>query len=84
MEYAGLDPDAPEQYTSSLPEEVWDPVGKLPSWAYKEELAKLNEAERRRREGERDQVEFVKGGREQGGTEERDRGGNREPKKRRI
>lgn len=84
MEYAGLDPDpdpeGPEQghhqYATSLPKEVWDPVGELPKWAYKEELGKIMEGERRRREKEeeeavregrgRDRVDFVSASRKEG------------------
>lgn len=64
MEYAGLDPEGPEQYATTLPKDAWDPVGTLPKWAYKEELAKVMEKERSRREKKateegRDRVEFV-------------------------
>ncbi|KAL4947258.1 nucleophile aminohydrolase [Aspergillus filifer] len=61
MEHAGIDEQA--QYSNSLSPGLWD-VSHLPSWGYKEELAKaqteLNaKSEERRVKGQRDTIEFV-------------------------
>ncbi|KAL4797367.1 HCNGP-like protein-domain-containing protein [Aspergillus venezuelensis] len=61
MEHTGIDEQA--QYSNSLPPDLWD-VPLLPSWGYKEELAKaqgeLNaKSEERRVKGQRDTIEFV-------------------------
>ncbi|EER36703.1 conserved hypothetical protein [Histoplasma capsulatum H143] len=64
MEHAGIDAQA--QYATSLPKELWDPVGILPPWGYKEELLKSQQEIRRKVEekkalGQREAIEFVPG-----------------------
>lgn len=64
MEHAGIDAQA--QYATSLPKELWDPVGMLPPWGYKEELLKNQQEIRRKIEekkalGPREAIEFVSG-----------------------
>ncbi len=61
MGFAGIDEQA--QYATTLPKEIWDPSG-FPKWAYKDELAKSQQAVLKRREEEkakaqREAVEFV-------------------------
>lgn len=61
MGFAGL--EEPDQYTSTLPREVWDPAG-FPAWAYKEMLVKSQQEMHKKIEGEkarvqRDAIEFV-------------------------
>lgn len=64
MEHTGIDAQA--QYATSLPKELWDPVGILPPWGYKEELLKSQQEIRRKVEekkalGQREAIEFVPG-----------------------
>lgn len=47
MEFAGL--SEADQYATTLPKFAADPTG-YPKWAYKDELAKAQEKERKRRE----------------------------------
>ncbi|KAL4930596.1 HCNGP domain-containing protein [Aspergillus undulatus] len=61
MEHAGIDDQA--QYSSSLSPDLWY-MSNLPSWGYKEELAKTQRelnarAEESRLKGQRDTIEFV-------------------------
>ncbi|KAI9704214.1 MAG: hypothetical protein M1836_007075 [Candelina mexicana] len=61
MGFAGIDEQA--QYATTIPKEIWDPNG-FPKWAYKDELAKSQQAVLKRREEEkakaqREAVEFV-------------------------
>ena len=61
MDFAGLDDQ--DQYCTSVPENVWDPNA-LPPWAYKEELAKSQQAITKKIEEEqartqRQRIEFV-------------------------
>lgn len=63
MEHAGIAPQ--DAYSTSLPTDVWDPLG-LPSWAFKEELLKSSQEvakreEERRGRGQRDAIDFVPG-----------------------
>lgn len=61
MDFAGLEDQ--DQYCTSLPEDVWDPKA-FPSWAYKEELAKSQQAITKKMEEklagtQRERIEFV-------------------------
>ena len=62
MDFAGI--NAADQYTTSLPESLWNPNG-FPTWAYKDGLAEIQQNTIRRREeeersrGQRDAIEFV-------------------------
>ena len=61
MDFAGLEDQ--DQYCTSLPQNVWDPKA-FPPWAYKEELAKSQQAVTKKIEEEqartqRERVEFV-------------------------
>ncbi|KAL2857709.1 HCNGP-like protein-domain-containing protein [Aspergillus pseudoustus] len=61
MEHAGINEQA--QYSSSLPDELWDP-SILPSWGYKEELLKAqrqlnSKAEEKRSKAQRETIQFV-------------------------
>ena len=47
MEFAGI--SETDQYATTLPKFAADPTG-YPKWAYKDELAKAQEKERKRRE----------------------------------
>lgn len=47
MEFAGI--SEADQYATTLPKFAADPTG-YPKWAYKDELAKAQEKERKRRE----------------------------------
>ena len=68
------------QYSTTLPESVWNPSS-LPTWAYKEELAKAQVEAQKRRDSERSQslhANFVpisapaeNGSREQGSLSDR-------------
>lgn len=51
--FAGL--DFSDQYTTTLPTELWDPQG-FPSWAYKDELAKAQQEAQKKRDEERVRV----------------------------
>jgi len=56
MEFAGI--SAEESYASSLPEGVGVPV-RWPEEGYVESLVKVNERKEKKREAERDRVDFV-------------------------
>ncbi|KAL8723648.1 MAG: hypothetical protein Q9225_000091 [Loekoesia sp. 1 TL-2023] len=61
MAAAGLSES--DQYATTLPEDLWDPLG-FPSWAYKEELAKSQQQIAKRKEDEkaqtqRESIEFI-------------------------
>lgn len=62
-EHVGIDDQA--QYSTSLPDDIWD-ASKLPEWGYKEELLRAQQETRNRVEeknatGQRGPVEFVSG-----------------------
>lgn len=61
IEFAGLDEQ--DQYNTTLPEDVWNLKG-FPQWAYKEELAKSQQAMNKRigeeqAKAQREKIEFV-------------------------
>jgi hypothetical protein len=61
MDYAGLDEQ--DQYSTTLPEDVWNPKG-FPPWAFKEELARSQQEVTKKKEEERaktrrESIEFV-------------------------
>lgn len=61
MQSAGVENE--KQYSTTLPERVWDPVG-LPRWAYKEELGVAQQETLKRKEEERantqrESIDFV-------------------------
>ena len=61
MGFAGVEED--EQYSSTLPKDVWDPSG-FPAWAFKEELAKsqqevLKQQTEERAKVQRESIDFV-------------------------
>lgn len=61
MDYAGLDDQ--DQYSTTLPERVWDPKG-FPPWAFKEDLARSQQEVTKKKEEElartqRESIEFV-------------------------
>jgi len=61
MDYAGLDEQ--DQYSTTLPEDVWNPKG-FPLWAFKEELARSQQEVTKKKEEERaktrrESIEFV-------------------------
>jgi len=61
MDYAGLDEQ--NQYSTTLPEDVWNPKG-FPPWAFKEELAKNQQEVTKKKEEERartprESIDFV-------------------------
>lgn len=73
MASAGVDEH--DQYSTTLPKDIWDPTG-FSSWAYKEELAKSQQELTKRNEEDisrlqRESVDFVPATR----TEPRNRGG---------
>lgn len=62
-EHVGIDDQ--EQYSTSLPDDIWD-ASKLPEWGYKEELLRAqqetrNRVEEKKATGQRGPVEFVSG-----------------------
>ena len=64
MDSAGVGSEL--QYTTTLPTELWDPVG-LPTWAYKEELAEAQHGLSKKKEEERvrlqrESIDFVTAG----------------------
>lgn len=57
--------DDQAQYSTSLPDDIWD-VSKFPGWGFKEELLRAqqeirNKAEERTATGQRDSIDFVAG-----------------------
>lgn len=61
MSFAGV--EECDQYSTTLPKDIWDPAG-FPTWAYKEELTKSQQAISKKREElksrlHRESIEFV-------------------------
>ena len=61
IDFAGVKED--EQYSSTLPKELWDPAG-FPNWGYKEELAEsqqefVKQQAKERAKVQRESIEFV-------------------------
>lgn len=64
MDFAGV--GSKVQYTTTLPTELWDPMG-FPTWAYKEELAEAQHGLSKKKEEERvglqrESIDFVADG----------------------
>ena len=63
MNFAGVGSE--RQYTTTLPTELWDPMG-FPTWAYKEKLAEaqheLSKQEEERVKIQRERIDFVVSG----------------------
>lgn len=61
MNFAGVEED--DQYATTLPKDVWNPLG-FPAWAFKEELAKsqqeiLKKREEAKARQQRESIDFV-------------------------